>query len=353
MASCSINPNVPIATTLTNSAQARWNSPAVTSPPASVSVEIGGMPGSAMLNGHLWHDIDFDNLPAASETNLAGWTVALYRNNVQLGSTSSDAAGLYRFSGLAPSATPADQYELRFSAAGAGTSTAKLGRAHSVFTNGMQQISAIVAPSGSNLQSLNLPISPNGVIYDSVVRRAVAGARVALLNAATNTPLPGSCFADPVQQNQLTLATGYYKFDLNFSDPSCPPGSAYRLEVVPPASGYVTPPSRIIPPTNGQTVEPFSVAGCPVSLLDAVPDTAGYCEVVPTAALPPLSVAARSPGTTYYLHLTLSDALLPGASQLFNNHIPLDPDLAGAVAISRSRRCATSAKGNWSPTPSP
>jgi large repetitive protein len=344
-----INANVAIATTLTNSAQASWNTPAVTSPPASVSVEIGGIPGSAMLNGQIWHDANFDNLPVAGETNLAGWTVALYRHNVQLGSTSTDSAGLYHFSGLAPSVSAADQYELRFIAAGAGANTAKLGRAHSDFTNGLQQISAIVAASGSNLQNLNLPISPNGVVYDSVVRKAVAGASLALVNATTNTPLPGSCFADPAQQNQVTLATGYYKFDLNFSDPSCPPGAAYRLEVVAPPSGYVTPPSRIIPPSDAPTATPFSVAGCPVSLLDAVPATVGYCEAAPTAALPPLAVAARSSGTTYYLNLTLREASLPGASQLFNNHIPVDPVLDGAVAISKISALRNVSKGQLVP----
>jgi uncharacterized repeat protein (TIGR01451 family) len=71
--------------------------------------------------------------------------------------------------------------------------------------------------------------------------------------------------------------------------------------------------------------------------------------VVPTAALPPLAVAPRSSGTTYYLHLTLNDALLPSASQLFNNHIPLDPVLAGAVAISKISALRNVSKGQLVP----
>jgi large repetitive protein len=124
--------------------EVRWNEPTLTAE-ASVSIDIGGVPGSAILNGHAWHDANFDNLHDSGETNLAGWTVELYRNNVQLGSVTTDAGGLYRFSGLAPSATDADKYELRFSAPGATSTTAKLGLADSVFTNGHAAISAIEA----------------------------------------------------------------------------------------------------------------------------------------------------------------------------------------------------------------
>jgi len=45
-----------------------------------------------------------------------------------------------------------------------------LGRAHSQFTNGLQRISDIVVMSGSNLLNLDLPIEPNGVVYDSLSR---------------------------------------------------------------------------------------------------------------------------------------------------------------------------------------
>lgn len=38
----------------------------------------------------------------------------------------------------------------------------------------------------------------------------------------------------------------------------------------------------------------------------------------------------------YHSHLTLDDSRAPGSSQLFNNHIPLDPVLTGALAITKS-----------------
>ena len=97
----------------------------------------------------------------------------------------------------------------------------------------MQRISGIVVLSGANLQGLNLPIDPNGIIYNSMARVPVAGATLTLLGAG-GSPLPASCFADAAQQGQVTLAYGYYKFDLNFSDPACPSGSDYVIAVTPP-----------------------------------------------------------------------------------------------------------------------
>ena len=82
----------------------------------------------------------------------------------------------------------------------------------SPFTDGPQRISAITVASGGNLQNLNLPLWPNGTVYNSVARQPVAGATVAMLNATTGTALPAVCFDDAVQQNQVTALDGFYKF---------------------------------------------------------------------------------------------------------------------------------------------
>jgi uncharacterized repeat protein (TIGR01451 family) len=47
-------------------------------------------------------------------------------------------------------------------------------------------------------------------------------------------------------------------------------------------------------------------------------------------------VAARSAGTNYYLNLGLDGSQVPGSSQIFNNHIALDPQISGTVAISKT-----------------
>ena len=249
---------------------------------------------------------------------------------------STDAGGAYRLSGLIPNAGTPDLYEVRFRAAGAGQNTAALGYADSPFTNGPQRISAIIVAAGGNLVNLNLPLWPNGVVYNSVVRAPVAGASVALLNATTGAALPGQCFDDPVQQNQVTARDGFYKFDLNFSAASCPAGGAYLIEVSSPATGYLGTPSQIIPPASDAATTPFSVPACPGSAADAVPATPAYCEAVASATVPPVSTLPRTPGTTYYLHLSLGNGNIPGQSQIFNNAIPIDPVLDGAVAITKT-----------------
>jgi hypothetical protein len=210
-----------------------------------------------------------------------------------------------------------------------------MGHGDSPFTNGPQRISDIIASSGANLQDLNLPLWPNGVVYNSILRSTVAGARVALLNAATGAALPGQCFDDQVQQNQITAADGFYKFDLNFSDTSCPAGGVYFIEVTPPAAGYMNTPSQIIAlPQNNNAATPFPVPDCPGNLLyDAVPATGDFCEATAFATEPPQSVPPED--ITYYLYLQLSDGTMPGQSQIFNNFIPVDPELNGAVAITK------------------
>src|SRR5262249_21638799 len=201
---------------------------------------------------------------ASRERALAGWTVELYRDNQLSQSVQTDADGVYSIAGVRANDTTAVRYELRFRAPGAGANSAMLGRADSPFTNGLQRISDIVVRSGANLQGLNLPIQPNGVIYNSMARTPVAGATLNLLDARSASPLPAGCFDDAAQQGQITLADGYYKFDINFSDPACPSGGDYLIGVTaPPGTNYVAGYSQIIPPTSNASTAAFSVPACP------------------------------------------------------------------------------------------
>jgi uncharacterized repeat protein (TIGR01451 family)/fimbrial isopeptide formation D2 family protein len=338
---------VTAGTTLTNTGEATW-SPSAFSTSASVSIAIGGIPGTVTLNGQAWHDADFDDVAGTGEANLADWSVDLYRGGSLLGSTRTDAGGLYRFSGLAPATVAADQYELRFRAPGATASTALLGLASSAFSNGLQRISAISASGGSSVQGLNLPIDPNGVVYDALLRQPVPGATLVLVAAASGNPVAASCFDDPVQQGQVTTLTGFYKFDLNFSDASCPAGGAYLIRATPPARGYAAGESQLLPPASSLVTAPLDVPSCPGSADDAVPATAGACEAQ-AAALAPAPGIAGGAGTRYFLHVTLANGVLPGDSQIFNNHIPLDPVLDNTVAISKTSALVNVSRGQLVP----
>src|SRR5262245_3078767 len=323
-------------TVVTNTAVATWNQPTQTTS-ASVSFTVGSIPGPpgttnfAVLNGSVWHDANFDDVRDSGERALASWAVELYRDNQLSQSVQTDANGGYTINGVEPNDQTAIRYELRFRAAGAGANTAMLGRAVSPFTNGMQRITDLVVRSGANLQGLNLPIHPNGVIYNSMARTSVVGATITLLDARSGSPLPAGCFDDAAQQGQITLADGYYKFDVNFSNPACPSGGDYLIGVTaPPGTTYVAGNSQIIPPTSNASTAAFSVPACPASANDAIPGTALFCEAQSSEFAPAASVPSRSAGTKYYVHLMLDSSQMPGSSQIFNNHIPLDPQLLGS-----------------------
>ena len=193
----------------------------------------GGADGVRLLRYELvepWFPQDIIAGDGASETLLLGWTFELYRNNGLLASTLTDVNGVFLFSGLIPNLPTGTAYELRYLAPGAAANSATLGNANSVFTDSPHRITDIFAASGSSIQNLNLPIQPNGVVYDSVLRVPVAGVQLSMINQTrSNQSVPTSCFDDPNHQNQVTLAAGFYKFDLNFSDPArCAEGDEYE-----------------------------------------------------------------------------------------------------------------------------
>src|SRR5713226_17076 len=333
---------LPAGTTLTNTAVVTWNNPPQTAS-ASVSIDTGGVPGSGSLNGTAWLDANSNKIADPGEPLLQGWTVGLYLNGALVQSVLTDVNGVYRFSNMPPTDGTANRYELRFTAPGAGPNTAKLGKADSAFTNWLQRITDIAVPSGSNLQNLNLPIGPNGVVYNSLTRAPIAGATLKMLHGST--PLPAPCFDDPAQQGQITQAGGYYRFDLNFSDPGCPSGNSYLIVVTAPGSNYVAGESQVIPPSSNAATAPFSMLTCPTDALPAIP----YCEAQASEFAPPPSVLARSAGTQYYLNLTLDGTAVPGSSQIYNNHIPLDPQLAGAFSITKTTPLVNVTRGQLVP----
>lgn len=343
-----IDPNLIEGTTITNTGRATWNDPPQWVS-ASVSIDVGAMPNAGMLSGYAWHDADHDNVPGGLERPLQGWTVELLLDDQPIRSTLTDADGYYLFTNVVPNYATPQMYSLRFSALGAGSRTALLGQTDSDFTDGLQRIDQIEVTAGSNLLALNMPVDPNGVVYDSVARAPIAGATVTLVDIRSGVAVPGNCFDDPNQQNQITVANGYYKFDINFSDPACPSGLNYLIQVMAPDGSYIVGVSEMIPPTSDQTTVPFDVPACPGSTNDAVLATAQHCEAQVSEFAPASGIPARSAATGYHLFLRLDDSQQPGSSQLFNNHIPLDPRLGGAVGISKTTPMLNVTRGQMVP----
>jgi uncharacterized repeat protein (TIGR01451 family) len=74
-----------------------------------------------------------------------------------------------------------------------------------------------------------------------------------------------------------------------------------------------------------------------------------HCEAQPSEFQPPASVPARSAGTAYHTFLRLNSVRVPGTSQLFNNHIPLDPRLDGAVSVTKTSPMLNVTRGQLVP----
>jgi uncharacterized repeat protein (TIGR01451 family)/fimbrial isopeptide formation D2 family protein len=338
---------IPAGTTLTNTAVVTWNTPPQTAS-ASVSVAIGGVPGVGTMNGTAWLDANFNKIADSGEPLLQGWTVALFRNGVQVQSVLTDVNGNYRFSGVPPTDGTPDHYEVRFTAPGAGPNTAKLGKADSAFTNSLQRITDILVPAGSNLLNLNLPIGPNGVVYNSLTRTPIAGVTLNMLRTGSSSTLPATCFDDPAQQGQITQASGYYRFDLNFTDPACSGGGSFVIKVTAPSSTFLAGESLLIPAASNASTAPFSVPTCPGGAADALPGVP-FCEAQASEFAPPFSVPARSTGTKYYLNLTLDSTAVPGSNQIYNNHIPIDTQIAAAFSITKTTPLLNVTRGQLVP----
>ncbi|WP_444884444.1 isopeptide-forming domain-containing fimbrial protein [Microbulbifer sp. PSTR4-B] len=330
-----LSDSLEIGYTVVNTAEVHWNDPP-SSNQASVAIDVGGTPGIANLAGYLWHDVNFNNQADADERLLLNWAVDLYFNGALLETIQTDENGYFHFQGLVPNNYGGLSYEMRYTAPDASESTASLGNPVSDFTNGPQRISEIFVESGANPQDLNLPLTPNGVIYNSILRAPITGATLSMLRASSGQELPNRCFDDEKQQGQVTRAGGYYKFDINFDDAACPANADYLIRVELADDNYVGGESLVIPAQTNEETAGFDVGACLGSNADMVPGTAQHCEVQLSPANPPLDIEARDTLTNYYLRLTLDNKQIPGDSQLFNNHIPLDPKLEGALSITKT-----------------
>ncbi len=341
-----IEGTLPIGTTVINRALVTWNTDQTAA--AEARIDVGGVVGSGILSGTAWHDANFDNLADVGEQVLPGWQVDLYRNDQVLLSTITNDQGAYLFQGVPPNYLTPDIYRLTFTAPGAGPRTAKLGLAYSEdFENRLQEIYAIEVRSGSNLTNLDMPIDPNGRVYNALTRAPLAGVLLTLVDELGN-PLPEACFDDPAQQGQLSPPTGYYKFDVNFTEPACPADAVYRIALGAPDATFVQGYSELIPPSSS-TLEPLNVPACPGGANDAVPGTPTFCEVQPSTEVPSQAVPFLDARNGYHVHLRLDDSDVPASSQAFNNHLAVDPVLTGVVTVSKTTPMLDVSRGQLVP----
>ncbi len=295
---------------------------------------------SSSLSGTAWYDVgSTPRILDAGDRRLPGWLVEIIdtATGAIVGRATTAADGSYKVSGLMPGVPLAVRFRdpasgivfgypvngeksLGSSGATCDANAAANGTASScVGTGNTPALTVILAP-GQELPQQSIPVDPSGVVYDSGLRTPVAGSVVTLAPVGVctgwnpSTGLVGATLGGYTLTGSSAAMTvgadGYYQF---LFGPSAPANCTFGLTVTPPA-GY-TFQSSAIPPTTGPLV-PTGGAG-------------SVYAVQPQATAP---VAAVGTGTSYFLTLTSGSA----GANIIHNHIPLDPVLPSAIALSKT-----------------
>ena len=303
---------------------------------------------SAGVSGRVWLDSTHNQVyNGASSVGEPGWTVQLLLGGVLVASTTTASDGSYSFANVAPGSG----YQIRFlhpvtgvvwggavpnetgtpfqsgttsgSTAGNGVRSGA-NPAGAVIGDGT--LSGLTFLSGTTTVQQSLPIDPAGVVYDAVTRQPVAGAVITITGPAGFVPASNLVGG---QASETTGTDGLYQFLLT---PSAPAGT-YRLAVTAYPAGYSTLPSVLIP-------------ACTATLSDTAASPAALVQASNTApaATVPLQPAASCPSSTTGLNAGnqatsqyyTSFALSPGAANIVNNHIPLDPVSGSGFVLSKT-----------------
>lgn len=295
---------------------------------------------SASVSGTVWFDQGSEfGLIDGGDRRLSGWVVEVVNGSGQVvGTATTGADGTYSIADQVPGIPLAIRF--RDPATGVvwglpvsgdtvtgppvpcdeGSAVAN-GTASSCRSsdNGFTHLAVVLAP-GANLPQQSLPLNPGGVVYDATTRTPVPGSRVTLTPVGTcagYTPeqhvLNAALGGYTVQGTSVSMtvgAEGFYQFLLG---PDAPASCRFQLEVTPPA-GY-TFESGMIPAETA----PLSP-----------PSTPGVGHPVQTNATAPTAPVGTE--TRYYLELTLGS----GVAVPVHNHIPLDPQVAPGLVITKT-----------------
>ena len=205
------------------------------------------------------------------------------------------------------------------------------------------QITSITVNANDDITEQNLPLDPSGMVYDSVARAPVAGATVTISGPPGFNPavhlVGGSA-------SVTTGSNGYYQFLLTGGAPA----GSYALAVTSYPPGYVRPaspldePSMIIRKCNAA----LSVLAAPAPALVQNSSGAPSGAPIDPATCPANSAALAATANTpqYYMTFAINPA---SSANIINNHIPLDPALVGAIAMSKVTPMTTVSKSGLVP----
>ncbi|MFK7915892.1 MAG: OmpA family protein, partial [Pseudomonadales bacterium] len=275
--------------------------PTVVGPPTGPS-------GPGALVGTVFLDRNHDDLLGEGEQPLSGWRVVLRdAAGTVVGETVTDASGNYRFDDL-----PAGDYTVSFLHPDTGVTWGQ----------------PAVTIEENETARVDLPVDPQGRIYDSLTRDLVPGASVRILNANNDAELPPSCLL-PGQQDQIVGSDAMYRFDIiHGADSRCPSArTPYRIEVVAAPEPFIIAPSTRIPPQS--------------TTLDALVCSVDTDSSAPCVVLPGTDAPTEGEPTGYFLTI----AIAASDPTVVNNHIPLDRPIGDALAsdlVTMQKRALTS-----------
>ncbi len=258
----------------------------------------------ANLSGTVFLDRNLDGALDPSEPGQANWTVELVGPDGRVvASVPAGPDGTYAFADI----------DVRAAANGAPAADFSVRARHPDTGVAYRVIDAVPLTGGTNLTSIDLPVDPIGVVYDSVERVTVPGSRLVVL-APDGTALPTQCFADASQQSQTTGADGQYYFDIRpGAAPQCPTApTAYTLALTPPQT-YVQGPSSIIPVAPDAVNPPPGTGPFPV-VADFGPPQGG--------------------ATTHFMSLVVG----VNTRSVTRNNIPVDPMAATRLPLQLTKR---------------
>ena len=175
-------------------------------------------------------------------------------------------------------------------------------------------------------------VDPSGIVYDSVSRTAIAGARVSLLKNGSLVP---SNEINGAANPQVTGVDGRYAFF--FSSPASTNTYSLKVEATnyDQVDGSSSSSSQIIMPSGDQSI----ASNLGLTLISdghvGVPTGSGVVPIVPLDAIP-----NNSDPTTYFLSfdMTFADWQNGVVSKgIVHNHIPLDPsNLNKQISVTKS-----------------
>jgi len=270
-----------------------------------------GYAAFAAVTGSVFRDLDSDRRRDGGEPGVAGWRVELLNptSGAVLFSALSTETGEYSIGNVVPAQT----YRVRYTSPngavyGVGVNGENDNPQENSSVNAAQRALEVRPAPGSTLSQQSLPVDPQGIVYDTLTRQPLAGARVAITGPAGFDPAT-QLLGGAANATQTTGADGGYQFLLL---PNAPAG-VYTLVLTAP-NGYRAP-SAFLPPAG--TLDPTGQG------IGGVLRVQGQ-SVPPTGAQP----------TTYHLALDLA----PGDPDVVNNHVPMDPPGLQGGAIRLSKR---------------